>query len=279
MSARRILRRSSITTSRPTSQLLSTYVPILPKHIWKNVTPANVGRLSRTTRRSSGPARTRPSSGRPASTSASSAIPTTGASRAPRTRSSSSSSRTPRTRWSPPSRTVSSTTSAARVPRQFDQLKTAPNTTTLATEGNGFTELGFNTYTAGWRCLDHGPPGSGLPGRPRLRDRQADPRQKVLHGYGTPGTTQVPPWERNWHIEPERRPPVRHRPANQKLDAAATRADPTGTGSTRRARRSTSACTPRTPIRATPRTPSSSRAGSSSSGSRSAPRSSTRAPS
>ena len=34
-----------ITSSRPTTKLTHSYIPILPQHIWKNVTPANVGRL------------------------------------------------------------------------------------------------------------------------------------------------------------------------------------------------------------------------------------------
>ena len=55
------------------------YIPILPKHIWEDQTLESIHDRSRTTRRSSAAARTRPSSGRPASSCGSSRTRTTGA--------------------------------------------------------------------------------------------------------------------------------------------------------------------------------------------------------
>ena len=93
-----------VKTSTPNTAVLQAYVPILPKHIWSKYTLDQIGDLeaaasSRTSRRSSGPAPTRPSSGSPATSSGSPATRTTGARRAPRTRSSSSTSRAA-TPWS-----------------------------------------------------------------------------------------------------------------------------------------------------------------------------------
>ncbi len=32
-----------ITTSRPTTKLTHSYIPIVPEHVWKSVTPTNIG--------------------------------------------------------------------------------------------------------------------------------------------------------------------------------------------------------------------------------------------
>ena len=112
---------------------------------------------------------------------------------------------------------------------QLNQLKTAPNTVTLSAEANGFTQLNYNTYTKG-----------GGASTTALQDpafRQAlgyaidKPTliQKVLLGYGTPGTTQVPAWERNWHVEPNDVRQFSIDTANAKLDAAGYPRGPDGT--------------------------------------------------
>ena len=88
---------------------------------------------------------------------------------------------------------------------QFDQLKTLPNVVAINSAGNGFTQINFN-------CYDKDIPDGGASTKalrdPAFRaalgyaiDRDAL-ISRVLNGYGTPGTTQVPAWQRAWHTEP-----------------------------------------------------------------------------
>jgi peptide/nickel transport system substrate-binding protein len=88
---------------------------------------------------------------------------------------------------------------------QFDQLKTLPNTVGINAAGNGFTQINFN-------CYDKDIPEGGASTKafrdPAFRaalgyaiDREAL-IERVLNGYGVVGTTQVPAWQRAWHIEP-----------------------------------------------------------------------------
>ncbi len=75
----------------PADLLTPAYVPILPKHIWEGHTLDEIANAEAddffpNDRPSSGPGRTRRSSGSPASSSGSPATRTTGASRARRTR-------------------------------------------------------------------------------------------------------------------------------------------------------------------------------------------------
>ena len=88
---------------------------------------------------------------------------------------------------------------------QFDQLKTLPNVVAINAAGNGFTQINFN-------CYDKDIPDGGASTKalrdPAFRaalgyaiDRDAL-ITRVLNGYGTPGTTQVPAWQRAWHTEP-----------------------------------------------------------------------------
>ena len=88
---------------------------------------------------------------------------------------------------------------------QFDQLKTLPNVVAVNAAGNGFTQINFN-------CYDKDIPDGGASTKalrdPAFRaalgyaiDRDAL-ITRVLNSYGTPGTTQVPAWQRAWHTEP-----------------------------------------------------------------------------
>ncbi len=88
---------------------------------------------------------------------------------------------------------------------QFDQLKTLPNTVGINAAGNGFTQINFN-------CYDKDIPSGGASTKafrdPAFRaalgyaiDRKAL-ITRVLNGYGVDGTTQVPAWQRAWHTEP-----------------------------------------------------------------------------
>ena len=88
---------------------------------------------------------------------------------------------------------------------QFDQLKTLPGVVAINAAGNGFTQINFN-------CYDKDIPDGGASTKafrdPAFRaalgyaiDRKAL-ITRVLNGYGDDGTTQVPAWQRAWHVEP-----------------------------------------------------------------------------
>jgi peptide/nickel transport system substrate-binding protein len=207
-----------ITSSRPTTKLTHSYIPILPEHIWKNVTPANVADFANP-------------------------VPVVGTGPYQAVESTSQYVRLIRNPYywgkqgaadevviqyypSAPDTMVAAFKNNeldyihSPSAESFNQLKTAKNTVALASEGNGFTQLNYNTYTKG-----------GGASTTALQDpafRQAlgyaidKPTliQKVLLGYASPGTTQVPPWEKNWHIEPNDPRTFDIDKANQMLDAA-----------------------------------------------------------
>ena len=88
---------------------------------------------------------------------------------------------------------------------QFDQLKALPGVVAINAAGNGFTQINFN-------CYDKDIPDGGASTKafrdPAFRaalgyaiDRKAL-ITRVLNGYGTDGTTQVPAWQRAWHVDP-----------------------------------------------------------------------------
>jgi len=106
---------------------------------------------------------------------------------------------------------------------QFDQLKALPGVVAIDSAGNGFTQVNFN-------CYAEDIPGGGAStkafrdpafraalGYAIDRDVLVD---RVLNGYGTLGTTQVPAWHRAWHIEPTGVRPFDLKVAAQKLDEA-----------------------------------------------------------
>jgi peptide/nickel transport system substrate-binding protein len=92
------------------------------------------------------------------------------------------------------------------LPAAFNDLKTQPNITTVNGTTNGWTMLDLNSY-------DKDIPGGGASTKalrdPAFRDALGyaiDKPQlidRVLGGYGTPGTTQVPPFQTRWHVEPD----------------------------------------------------------------------------
>jgi peptide/nickel transport system substrate-binding protein len=92
---------------------------------------------------------------------------------------------------------------------QFDQLEGQEGITTVAGTANGFTELGFNTYGTGTgNVIDDGGPSTPALLDPLFRDALGYAIDKellverVLGGYGEVGTTQVPPFQANWHTPP-----------------------------------------------------------------------------
>ncbi|HEY7590241.1 MAG TPA: ABC transporter substrate-binding protein [Candidatus Limnocylindrales bacterium] len=115
---------------------------------------------------------------------------------------------------------------------QFNQLKGQPNIATTAGEANGFTELGFNTYGTGTgKTIAGGGPSTKALLDPLFRDAVGYAIDKpllverVLGGYGVPGTTQVPPVQTRWHKEPATVREFNIDTAKQKLDAAGYRLD------------------------------------------------------
>ena len=88
---------------------------------------------------------------------------------------------------------------------QFDQLKTLEGVTAINAAGNGFTQLNFNAYD---KDIPEGGASTKALRDPAFRsalgyaiDREAL-KTKVLGGYGGVGTTQVPAWQQQWHVEP-----------------------------------------------------------------------------
>ena len=115
--------------------------------------------------------------------------------------------------------------------QQFDQLKALPNVVALDSPSTGFTELGFNVYNKDI-------PGGGASTKalrdPAFRDALGyaiDKQQildKVYHGHGTLGTTMIPPYYVNFHVDPTNIRTFNLDTARQKLDAAGYVLDPSG---------------------------------------------------
>ena len=220
-----------ITTSRRTSKLTSAYIPILPEHIWKKVTAANVGDFKNNAPNvGTGPyqvaewrvgqyVRLVRNPNYWGTQGAEDQVVIQFYPDAPDTMVAAFKNNELDYIHNP---------SAG----QFNQLKTLPTTVALATESNGFTQLNFNTY-------DKDIPSGGASTK-ALRDPafraalgyavdKAALIQKVLLGYGSPGTTQVPPWQRKWHVDPTDIRAFSIDTANAKLDAAGYPRGPDGT--------------------------------------------------
>ena len=97
-------------------------------------------------------------------------------------------------------------------PQQFDALKGQANIDEAAGTANGYTELGFNTYGTGTttpKTIKGGGPSTTALLDQKFRDAlgYAIDKQalvdKVLGGYGDIGTTEVPPFQVRWHVEPD----------------------------------------------------------------------------
>lgn len=100
-------------------------------------------------------------------------------------------------------------------PDQLNQLKTEPNIKAVNGVANGYTELGFNTYGTGTgKTIKGGGPSTKALLDQKFRDAigYAIDKQKlidnVIGGYGTIGSTQIPPGmppypgEPPWHTDP-----------------------------------------------------------------------------
>ncbi len=118
---------------------------------------------------------------------------------------------------------------------QFNQLKSESGITTVVGTANGWTEFGFNTYGTGTgKTIEGGGPSTKALLDPVFRDAlgYAIDKQtlldRVLGGYGTVGTTNVPPVLGQWHVPPKTVRTFDIEAAKQKLDAAGYLLDGSG---------------------------------------------------
>jgi peptide/nickel transport system substrate-binding protein len=112
---------------------------------------------------------------------------------------------------------------------QWDSLQGLPETVPImsstASEANAFTELGFNTYN---KPIDGGGPSTKALQDPAFRDAlgyaidKSELVAKVLSGKGTVGTTHIPPalGAGKWHLDPANQRTFDIELAKEKLDAA-----------------------------------------------------------
>jgi len=108
------------------------------------------------------------------------------------------------------------------LPDQFNALKTEPDIATVEGVANGYTELSFNT---GGNKEGYGGSTAALTD-PKFRDAlgYAIDQQRLvdqtLGGYGTPGSTIIPPFHTRWHVEPDNPRHFDIEEAKRRLDAA-----------------------------------------------------------
>ncbi len=113
------------------------------------------------------------------------------------------------------------------LPDQFNALKNEPNIKTVAGVANGYSELSFNT---GGNKKGYGGSTSALSdvafrdalGYAIDHDKLV---QATLGGYGTPGTTIIPPYQSRWHVEPAKPRKFDIEEAKRRLDAAGYKLD------------------------------------------------------
>ena len=118
---------------------------------------------------------------------------------------------------------------------QFTALKGQPNIQPVNGTSNGWTEIGFNTYGTGTgKTIKDGGPSTKALQDPAFRDAlgYAVDKQtlldKVVGGYGTLGTGPVPPVLTQWYSPPNDVRTFDLALAAQKLDAAGYHLDASG---------------------------------------------------
>jgi peptide/nickel transport system substrate-binding protein len=118
---------------------------------------------------------------------------------------------------------------------QFNQLKTDPTYGTTVGKANGWTQLAFNTYGTGTdKTIKGGGPSTTALKDAAFRDAlgyAVDKKllvDRVLGGYGDPGTTNIPPSLKDWHVEPDKPRTFDIEKAKSLLDAAGYKLDANG---------------------------------------------------
>ena len=139
-----------------------------------------------------------------------------------RRRGRSSSTSRARTRWSRRSRRGEVDYVRGVGADQFDALANEPNIKPVEGFANGYTYLSFNTKG---NTEGYGGSTSALID-PAFRDAlgyaidNAKLVDATLAGHGVPGTTNVPPYHANWHVEPTTPRRFDIAEADRRLDAA-----------------------------------------------------------
>jgi peptide/nickel transport system substrate-binding protein len=118
---------------------------------------------------------------------------------------------------------------------QFDDLKSDPNIVTVAGAANGWTQLAFNTYGTGTgKTIKNGGPSTTALLDPAFRralvmavDHPALV-DRILGGYGDPGSTIIAPVLTQWHVDPDNPLPFDPAGAIAALEAAGYPTDADG---------------------------------------------------
>lgn len=118
---------------------------------------------------------------------------------------------------------------------QLKALENQPGFKTVVGASNGWTQLAFNTYGEyNGKTIAGGGPSTKALLDPAFRDAlgyavdKPTLIEKVLGGYGDPGTTVVPPVLGQWHVDPTTPRTFNIDLAKQKLDAAGYPLDANG---------------------------------------------------
>jgi peptide/nickel transport system substrate-binding protein len=120
-------------------------------------------------------------------------------------------------------------------PEQLKALANEANIETVAGAANGWTQLAFNTYGTGTgKTIQGGGPSTKALQDPAFRDALGYAVdhdalvERVLGGFGDPGTTVIPPVIGKWHVEPTNKRTFDIELAKQKLEAAGYHLDGDG---------------------------------------------------
>lgn len=214
-----------VTLDRPNDRILQTYIPIVPKHVWEDITPATVSDyLNNPPVVGSGPYQAVEWQTGQFIRFVKNPNWTQGELAADEVVIQIFSSQDTMVR---DLRSGAIDYAANVNADQFDQLANEPGIVAVAGTANGFTELGFNTYGTGTgNVIEGGGPSTKALQDAAFRDALGYAIDKellvdrVLGGYGEVGTTQVPPFQENWHTPPAQPRTFDMALARQKLEAA-----------------------------------------------------------
>jgi peptide/nickel transport system substrate-binding protein len=222
-----------LTSSDPTERILQTYVPILPKHIWGEMTYAEIGEAKFDAPQvGSGPYQlTEWKTGEFAKFE-----------RNPNYwgKQGAADEITIQEFGSADTLLQSLKSGAIDYARgmnaqQFDALKAEEGIVTIAGQSNGWTELGFNTYGTGTgNTIPEGGPSTTALLDPAFRDAvgyaidKQELVDRILLGYGDVGSTPIAPIVSDFHIEPANPRTFDLALADQKLTDAGYAKDSSG---------------------------------------------------